>query len=190
MFAATLLRRTRGLPLRARAVGAGVAGLRTSPRCQHGDFEWKDPATPEEVVRIFVVTRDGERHQLNGKVGDNLLYLTHRWRKQIPELALEGACEASLACSTCHVSLTTLGLRLDRPRHTHACLFISIFSMCPTRMISVQVIVSQEHYDKLPEAEEAEEDMLDLASCLTSTSRLGCQILLSKELEGMEVLFF
>ena len=82
-------------------------------------------------------------------------------------------------------------LNLPRESHytwialvTHACLFIS---MCPTRMISVQVIVSQEHYDKLPEAEEAEEDMLDLASCLTSTSRLGCQILLSKELEGMEV---
>lgn len=85
-------------------------------------------------------------------------------------------------------------LNLPRESHyawialvTHACLFISIFSIFPTRMISVQVIVSQEHYDKLPEAEEAEEDMLDLASCLTSTSRLGCQILLSKELEGMEV---
>lgn len=29
--------------------------------------------------------------------------------------------------------------------------------------------------------------MLDLATCLTSTSRLGCQIILTKELEGMEV---
>ena len=128
MFAATLLRRTRGLPLRARAVGAGVAGLRTSPRCQPGAFELTDPAPPEEVVRIFVVTRDGERHQLNGKVGDNLLYLTHRWRKQIPELALEGACEASLACSTCHVSLTTLG---SPSSHTRVC--SSPFSSCVRR---------------------------------------------------------
>ena len=29
--------------------------------------------------------------------------------------------------------------------------------------------------------------MLDEAVCLTSTSRLGCQIILSKELEGIEV---
>ena len=34
---------------------------------------------------------------------------------------------------------------------------------------------------------EDEEDMLDMASCLTATSRLGCQIVLNKDLEGMEV---
>jgi hypothetical protein len=34
----------------------------------------------------------------NLQVGDNVLYLAHRY-----EIELEGACEASLACSTCHV---------------------------------------------------------------------------------------
>ena len=29
--------------------------------------------------------------------------------------------------------------------------------------------------------------MLDLATCLTSTSRLGCQIILSRELDGMVI---
>ena len=37
----------------------------------------------------------------------------------------------------------------------------------------------------LPEPEEEEEDMLDLAFGLTDTSRLGCQIKLTKELEGI-----
>ena len=46
--------------------------------------------------------------------------------------------------------------------------------------------MSDEHFDLLEEPCEEEEDMLDLATCLTSTSRLGCQIILSKELEGME----
>ena len=39
----------------------------------------------------------------------------------------------------------------------------------------------------LPEAEDEEEDMLDLAWGLTSTSRLGCQIELTEEMEGMVV---
>ena len=45
------------------------------------------------------------RRDVAGKVGDNLLYLCHRLRMsgQVPEITLEGACEASLACSTCHV---------------------------------------------------------------------------------------
>lgn len=32
-----------------------------------------------------------------------------------------------------------------------------------------------------------EEDMLDMAPVLQITSRLGCQIILTKELEGMEL---
>ena len=62
---------------------------------------------------------------------------------------LEGACDGSLACSTCHV------------------------------------VLEQEYFDMLPEPEEEEEDMLDLAFGLTDTSRLGCQIKLTKELEGI-----
>jgi ferredoxin len=47
--------------------------------------------------------------------------------------------------------------------------------------------VNEEHFDLLDEPTEEEEDMLDEAVCLTSTSRLGCQIILSKELEGIEI---
>ena len=47
--------------------------------------------------------------------------------------------------------------------------------------------VGEEHFDLLDEATEEEEDMLDEATCLTSTSRLGCQIILRKELDGMEI---
>ena len=77
--------------------------FRATPRLCHGDFEWEDPKSPDEVVKFTIVTRDGEREEISGKVGDNLLYLCHRWRKSRPDVALEGACEASLACSTCHV---------------------------------------------------------------------------------------
>ena len=77
--------------------------LRTTRLVAHGAYEWQDPQSPEDVVRFTVVDRDGVKHDVAGKVGDNLLYLSHRLRKTAEKLALEGACEASLACSTCHV---------------------------------------------------------------------------------------
>lgn len=49
------------------------------------------------------------------------------------------------------------------------------------------VIVGKEWYTKLPTASEDEEDMLDLAADLHATSRLSCQILLTEELDGMEI---
>lgn len=63
-----------------------------------------------------------------------------------------GACECSLACSTCHV-----------------------------------VVEDEEVYDSLPEPSEEEEDMLDLAFGLTETSRLGCQVVLTPEIDGIVV---
>ncbi|XP_071490989.1 adrenodoxin-like protein 1, mitochondrial [Diadema antillarum] len=113
---------------------------------RHGDYEWQDPKSPDEVVNITYVTKDDERIEVAGKVGDNVMYLAHRYGIEI-----EGACEASLACCTCHV------------------------------------ILPDSYFDLLPEATEEEEDMLDLAPFLTATSRLSCQIILSKELDGMEI---
>lgn len=50
------------------------------------------------------------------------------------------------------------------------------------------VILKQEDFDRLPSKPTDEElDMLDLAFELTDTSRLGCQILLSKDLDGLTV---
>jgi ferredoxin len=42
-------------------------------------------------------------------------------------------------------------------------------------------------YDTLPEKEEEEDDMLDLAFQLTDTSRLGCQICVREDFAGMKV---
>ena len=61
----------------------------------------------------------------------------------------QGACEGSIACSTCHV------------------------------------ILPEEYFDKLPEPSDDENDMLDMAFGLTDTSRLGCQVQLTRALDGM-----
>ncbi|CAI2352283.1 unnamed protein product [Caenorhabditis sp. 36 PRJEB53466] len=111
-----------------------------------GDFEYEDPKSEDEVVNITYVLRDGTEKKIRGKVGDNVMFLAHRY-----DIEMEGACEGSLACSTCHV------------------------------------YVDQTHYDKLPEPLEEEDDMLDMAPALRDNSRLGCQIILTKELDGMTV---
>lgn len=42
-------------------------------------------------------------------------------------------------------------------------------------------------YDKIPEPDDDENDMLDLAFGLTETSRLGCQVKMSKNTDGLVV---
>uniref|UniRef100_A0A3Q3W9A0 Ferredoxin-2, mitochondrial n=1 Tax=Mola mola TaxID=94237 RepID=A0A3Q3W9A0_MOLML len=96
-------------------------------------------------VNVVYIDRSGQRIPIKAKVGDNVLYLAHKHG-----IDLEGACEASLACSTC------------------------------------QVYVSVPHFDKLPEPDEREDDMLDMAPMLQENSRLGCQIILTRELDGIE----
>ena len=49
------------------------------------------------------------------------------------------------------------------------------------------MVFEEELFDNLPEAEEEEEDMLDLALGLTDTSRLGCQVIVTEEMEGARV---
>ncbi|CAF3929319.1 unnamed protein product, partial [Rotaria magnacalcarata] len=71
---------------------------RTTAVRHHGEYEWQDPKSEDEVVHITFINKDGKHVPLRGKVGDNLLYLGHRYGVEI-----EGACEASLACSTCHI---------------------------------------------------------------------------------------
>ncbi|XP_030751810.1 adrenodoxin-like protein 1, mitochondrial [Sitophilus oryzae] len=120
--------------------------IHTSQVQRHGEYEWQDPKSEDEVVNVTFITKDGEKVPIRGKVGDNLLYLAHRY-----EIPMEGACEASLACTTCHV------------------------------------YVHGDSYDKLPQPLEEEDDLLDMAPFLKENSRLGCQIVLTKDLEGLEV---
>ncbi len=49
------------------------------------------------------------------------------------------------------------------------------------------VVVDKDWFDRLPQASEEEEDMLDLAASVRRTSRLSCQIVLGEELDGLTV---
>ena len=100
------------------------------------------------MVKInFKYQNSDEMITIDAAEGISLLEVAHQ-----NNIDLEGACEGSLACSTCHV------------------------------------IIDPEFYVMLEEASEDEEDMLDLAFGLTRTSRLGCQIIVSKKLDGIRVM--
>lgn len=49
-------------------------------------------------ITVHYINRDGTRTSLQGPIGTNAMYLA-----QQNGVEIEGACEASLACSTCHV---------------------------------------------------------------------------------------
>jgi len=98
------------------------------------------------MPRVIFIERDGNRREVDAPLGLSVLEIAHK-----NNIDIEGACEGSLACSTCHV------------------------------------IVDPEWHDLLKEASDDEEDMLDLAFGLTATSRLGCQIIITEELDGLVV---
>jgi ferredoxin-2, mitochondrial len=49
------------------------------------------------------------------------------------------------------------------------------------------IVEDGDMYDKMEEPDDDENDMLDLAFGLTETSRLGCQIKMTPELDGLVV---
>lgn len=98
------------------------------------------------MARMTFVHPDGSEQEVEAPNGISVLEAARMF-----DVPIEGACEGSLACSTCHV------------------------------------VVDEAFFDELPEATEDEEDMLDLAFGLKPTSRLGCQIILSDELDGLKV---
>lgn len=96
--------------------------------------------------KVTFIHPDGKEQVCDAPDGLSILEVAHR-----NMIDLEGACEGSMACSTCHV------------------------------------IVDEAWYPKLEAPEEEEEDMLDLTFGLKRTSRLGCQIRMSADLDGLIV---
>ena len=79
-----------------------------------------------------------------------------------------------------------LGLSVMEISHKHG---VDIEGACGGCLAcaTCHVVVQPEWYEKLEDKKEEEEDMLDLAFDLKKTSRLGCQILMSEELDGLVV---
>lgn len=66
---------------------------------------------------------------------------------------------------------------------------IDIEGACEGNMAcsTCHLVVEDKFFALLPEASEDEEEMLDLASGLKRTSRLGCQVEVTAEVDGMRL---
>jgi 2Fe-2S ferredoxin len=98
------------------------------------------------MPRITFITAAGERLEIEAPSGLSVMEIA-----RLHDLGIEGECDGSIACATCHV------------------------------------IVDAAYAGRLDEASAEEEDMLDLAPGVQPTSRLGCQIVLTEELDGLTV---
>ncbi|KAM4643872.1 ferredoxin-2, mitochondrial [Amazona ochrocephala] len=75
-----------------------AASMVVTQRLLRGAVRGLSSSTEGTTVNVIFVDRTGREVPVQGRVGDNVLHLAQR-----NGLELEGACEASLACSTCHV---------------------------------------------------------------------------------------
>lgn len=87
---------------------------------------------------------------------------------------------------TKHTVDAPAGLSLLEIAHMHD---IDIEGACGGSLAcaTCHVIVDPQWADKLDPKQDEEEDMLDLAFGLTPTSRLGCQIIMRDDLDGLVV---
>ncbi|XP_072286260.1 adrenodoxin-like [Pyxicephalus adspersus] len=120
-------------------------GFTSSARCQDGQ---SSSGSTDDNLTVNFINRHGETLKATAKEGESLLEVVIRHHLNIDGF---GACEGTLACSTCHL------------------------------------IFDPKHFDQLGPISDEEMDMLDLAFGLTDTSRLGCQICMSKAIDGMTV---
>jgi ferredoxin len=94
------------------------------------------------------------------------------------------ACIPILDLPASHVGETILQLahriQSDDWNLEGACEGVAACSTC-------HVILEENIYDDLPEPSEEEEDMLDMAFGLTTTSRLGCQVEISEEMANTKI---
>lgn len=44
-----------------------------------GEFEYQDPVSESDVVNVNFILHDGTVQKVRGKVGDNVMYLAHRY---------------------------------------------------------------------------------------------------------------
>ena len=94
-----------------------AAATRTIRRRDHSHSHGHVPEGDPDYEITFRIRKTGEVKTVPAYEGDNLLRLAQRH-----DIPLEGACEASLACSTCHVIVRRAGspLHFNHSTSTHS----------------------------------------------------------------------
>ncbi|XAR67558.1 Biotin synthase [Bertholletia excelsa] len=95
----------------------------------------------KEKISVTFVDKDGEEKQIKVPIGMSMLEAAHE-----NDIDLEGACEASLACSTCHVIVMDMKYynKLEDPTDEENDMLDLAFGLTETSRLGCQVIAAPE----------------------------------------------
>ena len=92
------------------------------------------------MPKVTFVNSDGKRLEVQGKIGETVLDLAHEHG-----INLEGACEGSMACSTCHVIVENEFFeRLDPPSEDEEDMLDFAFDVRKNSRLSCQLTITDE----------------------------------------------
>lgn len=92
------------------------------------------------MTKIFITDNTGKEHAINAEDGLSLLEVAHK-----NNIDLEGACEGSLACSTCHVVIAEDDFdRIAPAEEEEEDMLDLAFGLTPTSRLACQIIISEE----------------------------------------------
>lgn len=91
------------------------------------------------MPKMVFVERDGTRREVEAPLGLSVLEIAHRHGVDI-----EGACEGSLACSTCHVIVESAWFpRLVKPTEDEEDMLDLAFDLQETSRLGCQLIMTE-----------------------------------------------
>ncbi len=91
------------------------------------------------MPRLTFVDNGGDRREVEARVGESILDTARRH-----DIDIEGACEGSLACSTCHVIVDAADYaRLPRASEDEIDMLDLAFGLTPTSRLGCQIIVTE-----------------------------------------------
>ncbi|PWN97745.1 ferredoxin [Tilletiopsis washingtonensis] len=94
-----------------------------------------------EGIRLIFRDAKGEEKEVRCNEGDDILGVAHEW-----DIELEGACEGSIACSTCHVILPPEHYdALEEPGDDENDMLDLAFGLTDTSRLGCQVHVDKSH---------------------------------------------
>ncbi|XLR69965.1 hypothetical protein HN51_017096 [Arachis hypogaea] len=95
----------------------------------------------KETISVTFVDKDGEEQHIRVPVGMSMLEAAHE-----NDIELEGACEGSLACSTCHVIVMDVEYynKLEDPTDEENDMLDLAFGLSETSRLGCQVIAKPE----------------------------------------------
>ena len=91
------------------------------------------------MPKMKFILPDGAEKEVDAPIGVSVLEIAHK-----NEIPLEGACEGSLACSTCHVIVEDMYFeKLEEPTEDEEDMLDLAFGLTHTSRLGCQIIMSE-----------------------------------------------